>query len=160
MHKNFSNVNFSLTKLGARAFPTVLRYTVEVRMTDNSTYRGKLHIIPPNKAPTWYRSEIAETITNCRAFIRLDIDEHFYAQLVPYHRLPGHDPRQHHPTYAEIRLEFVEFYSAPNFQLYPLNRRQIPPINHIYVIMPGGSVYTSQLNTPYHISYGYFPPNS
>ncbi|XP_033217678.1 uncharacterized protein LOC117173301 [Belonocnema kinseyi] len=136
-------------------------------MSDNSTYRATLGQYGHANFPTWIKPILrilprrVETITDYHAFIRLDVNYHFNAKLTLYHETPGHNPHQHRPTYAEFRLQFFEYYkTVEDFRPYNLHSRRLPRINHIYVIMPGGSVYGSRLHTPYYIPGMDLPPNS
>lgn len=126
-------------------------------MTDNSTFRGEL-IYYSWRIPDWMQPGGAERTSNYHAFMRMPFNINFKSELFPLHPLPGHDPSVHGPTYAEIRVERNYYYTASKFQLYPVNvfhlaeRHNFPPINHIYITMPGGPVYSALLNRPFHIN--------
>lgn len=127
-------------------------YTIAVRMEDNSTYRGAIETVCYSGVCHWMLPGEAKSTSNYCAFIRLRTQlsgsEHFESTLIPLGPLPGHDRHHDRPAFAELRLEYNEYYTASNFQLYPITRRHLPPINHIYITMPGGPVYSSSLSPP------------
>lgn len=157
----------SFTKLGADGSPIVLPYTVEVRMADNSTFRGNVWA-EHDDLPKWMKPGGAERmrISRClyRVLVILPNNNHFCSRLIPHDPRPGHDPRIHFPEYAEIRFKHDEYYTASNFQEYPIDvynhfRENMSLINHIYVTKLGFPVYRSPLNRPFHINAVNFGPN-
>ncbi|XP_033217425.1 uncharacterized protein LOC117173136 [Belonocnema kinseyi] len=139
----------------ACGFNVVDDYTIGVKMSDNSTYRGAIETIFYSGVCQWMQPGEAATTRNYLAFIRLRTQlsnsEHFSSKLVPFYPRRGHEPWHDHPTFAELRLEHNEYYTASDFQLYIIGDLHLPPINRIYIKNPGGLIYSSPLNPPQHI---------
>ncbi|XP_033217361.1 uncharacterized protein LOC117173087 [Belonocnema kinseyi] len=134
--------------VGASCFQITRRDIVEVKMEDNSSYRGSIDPMAFGMARTWLNPSRTANITSYHVYVRLFTNHQYKSELIPVNVLSGHDPRQHRPTYAELRYIDDEYYTASDFQLYHYDPQELPPICRIYVIMPGGSVYSSSLDSP------------
>ncbi|XP_033217375.1 uncharacterized protein LOC117173099 [Belonocnema kinseyi] len=151
--------------VGALYFTSVAGYrgyryrdAVEVKMEDNSKYRGNLFTdfvgIPP-----WLHPGFAEHATHYEVFVRLRSYSEYYTQLEPYHLLDDHNRFIHIPRYAEMLFikQTKTYFIASEFVLFNttevtlINMAAYPPPGFIYVVKPRGPVYTAAIERSYAI---------
>lgn len=148
--------NFFLSKLGVTGLPEhLLPNRVLVQMRDQSIFEGNIeHVDSLGQylpVPFWMQPVGAKYAKDDYFFIRTESGYHFLGALDFSGQRLQHRPYPRGPERAEIHLGNEEYFTARDFRLYrPTQRHSFhkpnyPPINHIYVAMEGGPVYSARL---------------
>lgn len=151
--QKFHNYPFLLTKLEARGFPDVAPDHVVAKFIGDVVIEGALEGSTKTSVPYWMQPESRKPYCY-EAFIRTENNDHFMSRLntlVVFSRHHDSHNATHGSTYAEIRLD-GEHLTAKAFQLHerpPFYYRwytgNFPCNNHIYITLPNGVIYASEL---------------
>lgn len=144
---------YFFAKLGAGGFPDVQEGHVNVQLRSGTINQGVLEEICNSILPNWMKSR-PQADMSYKAFIRIASKRHFESRIDNVISIATHNNPNNMtdiPKYAKLHLE-NEHLLARSFHLYqrpffkPRNfLHNFPSKNSIYIMVPGGRIYSSKL---------------
>lgn len=153
MYKNFINVNFCLTKLGAAGFPDVPGNNILIEMNEKTFYTGVFGLrnsLTPNEIPDWMKSNpVIWPPGRIQFYIRTELNDHYAGPLEDIrviHVGEFFNSRIHGPVKSWLRIGNHNLL-ADDFEEYNVSRphTDFRPHGRLYITMPHGYISTSML---------------